>query len=256
MRLYRLFRLALVLVVALFSALVVFVSTVNLDRYRDLLEAEVKEATGRDFNIEGNIRFGLSLPLTIVLDDLSFAGSPWSSQPEMVRVKHLRAQVALLPLMSGDVQVTRAILIEPRIVLERDARGQGNWELGGKETDKEQSAQGIERSEPEVEIVEVRIENGKLTYLDGVSGQTTTLDIQSLSVKATSRVSPLTVNLTGGYNGNDFKVEGTLGALRDVLANKAIPISMRLIADGGEVTLEGSILKPLEGKGIDVTIEL
>lgn len=256
MRLYRLLRVTLVLAVVLFGASVIFISTVNLDRYRDLLEAEVKEVTGRDFNIDGNVRFALSLPLTIVLDDLRFANSPWSSQPDMVRVKHFRAQVAILPLLSGDVQVKRAILVEPRIQLEKDVRGQGNWELGGKETDKEQAEEGNERSEPEVEIVEVRIEHGSLSYRDGVSGQTTTLDIQSLSVKATSSVSPLTVDLAGGYDGNDFKVEGTLGALRDVLANKPIPISMRLIADGGEVTLSGSILKPLQGKGIDVTIEL
>ena len=256
MRFHNLLRVAAVSAVVLCSALVVFISTVDLDRYRSQLEAEVKLATGRDFHIEGDVRFALSLPLTLVLDDLRFANSPWSSQPHMVRVKHFKAQVAILPLLTGDVQVKRAILVEPRIQLEKDVRGQGNWELGGKETDKEQAEEGNERSEPEVEIVEIRIEKGNLTYLDGISGETTDLDIQSLSVKATSSVSPLTVDMTGGYDGNDFTVEGTLGSLRDVLANKPIPVSMRLIADGGEVTLNGSILKPLEGKGIDVTIEL
>ena len=78
MRFHNLLRVAAVSAVVLCSALVVFISTVDLDRYRSQLEAEVKLATGRDFHIEGDVRFALSLPLTLVLDDLRFANSPWS----------------------------------------------------------------------------------------------------------------------------------------------------------------------------------
>ena len=52
----------------------------------------------------------------------------------MVRLKVLEIEVKLFPLLFGNIQVKRLILVEPDILLETDRKGRGNWELDfGKE---------------------------------------------------------------------------------------------------------------------------
>ena len=116
---------------------VIYVSG-NLNQHKNKIEKMVEEATGREMLIEGDLHLGLSLIPTVAIDGVSFGNAAWGTQPQMATVKSIEVKVALLPLLSGDIQVERLILIEPDIFIETDAEGRGNWVFG--ESQPEQAA--------------------------------------------------------------------------------------------------------------------
>ena len=48
----------------------------------------------------------------------------------MATIKRIEVQLSLLPLLSGGIEVQRFVLIEPDVLLEKNAKGKGNWEIG------------------------------------------------------------------------------------------------------------------------------
>ncbi|MFQ6024695.1 MAG: AsmA family protein, partial [Acidiferrobacterales bacterium] len=256
MRFATVLKIGVVLIVALVVAVVVFVSSVDFNQYKGFIAQKVKEATGRDLHIEGELDLALSLWPAVVVEGVSFANAPGGSRPQMVTVRRLEAEVALLPLITGNVQVKRLVLIEPDILVETDASKRGNWEFDTSEMTQEstQPADAGEGGTPALHITEVRIERARLTYRNGGSGQTTTLGIGRLSAHADSFGSPIRLSLTAAFNGNPLEVVGTVGALAKFMKNESFPIEMTVKTGGAEVTLDGSVAQPREGKGVDLAI--
>ncbi len=234
----------------------VALSSMDLEEYRDVIQAKAKEATGRDLTIAGPIDLAVSLTPAVTVEDVTFANADWGSRPEMVRMKRFEIEVALMPLISGEIQVNRFILVEPDILIETNAEGAGNWELAlggaaaeGQPGTPDDGGAGLALKS----IGEVRIENGQLTYKDGASGTETKVALASLTTKVASSSSPLEVALTGAYNGNPFEAEGTLGSL-DALASGPFPIDLTAKAGGAAVKVKGAVENPQAGTGINLTI--
>src|SRR5579862_4298295 len=102
---------------------------VNWNGYKDRVAAAVFQATGRALAIDGNISLSLLPAPTLSVEGVRLANLPGGSSPDMARLKSLDVEVALIPLMSGRIQVTRIDLLEPVILLERLPDGRANWQL-------------------------------------------------------------------------------------------------------------------------------
>lgn len=256
MRFGTVLKISVVLIVALVVAIVVVVSSIDFNQYKGLIAQKVKEATGRDLHIEGDLDLALSFSPAVVANGVSFSNAPWGSRPQMVTMRRFEAEMALLPLITGDFQVKRLVLIEPDILVETDDKGRGNWEFG---RTSQEHAQVVERDDghvPAVDITEVRIEKALLTYRDGVSGQTVTLGIERLSAHADDFGSPITLDLAAAYNGNTFGIAGTVGALSKLMNNESFPIKVTVKAGGAEATVDGSVARPMQGKGVNLAITM
>src|SRR3972149_8138415 len=115
--------------VLLFIVLAVFISTFDINTYKPDVIALVKEKTGRDFEIVGNLKFGYSLIPTVMVDGVRFGNAQWGSKPDMARIGHFEAQVSLLPLLRGNMTVNRLVLSATDILLETSKDGKGNWQI-------------------------------------------------------------------------------------------------------------------------------
>ena len=119
--------LALVVLVAAAAALLL---SVDVGSYRGEIEAEFRKATGRDLAIGGDIDLSISFSPAVVVERVSIANAGWGSRPAMVSLERAEAEVELLPLLAGDIRVTRLVLVEPDILLETNADGLSNWRTG------------------------------------------------------------------------------------------------------------------------------
>ena len=63
------------------------------------------------------------------MTDVTFANASWGSQPEMIKIGKLQAQVRLLPLLFRDVELRQMGLTGVEVLLETDPSGRGNWDL-------------------------------------------------------------------------------------------------------------------------------
>jgi uncharacterized protein involved in outer membrane biogenesis len=171
----------------------------------------------------------------------------------MVSVKRLEIEVAVLPLLSGDIQVKRLVVVAPDVLLETDAKGRGNWEMAAAAGDGQASEGGGGMPLPSFDNAVLR--DAVLTYRDGKTGAVIELRIANLDGRASSPSAPLGVALAGSYNGAGFEAEGTLGSFEQLLGTGAFPVKLAVKAGGARLEFDGSIAEPLSGQGLDLKIQ-
>ena len=233
-------------------ATVVVISTLDVNQYKTSIIEATEQATGRKLQIGGDLRLALSFVPTVVVEDVKFSNASWGSKPEMLSLNKLEVQVSLLPLITGNIQVDRIILLEPEVLLETNKKGLGNWIFASEKTE-------IVASEPEGEginlvVNEVHLENAKIFYKDGVTGKETKLVIDRIVTESNSVDDPLSVIMKVAYNELPIEVKGTLGSLNKLPGNDSYPIDLTINVSAADITLKGQIAKTLDGQKVDIDI--
>lgn len=137
-------------------------SRLDPNDYVDWLDARVQHATGRELRIEGKVGYSLSLRPTIAAEGIRFGNAPWGSRPDMVAAKRVEIQIALLPLIRGEVEIRGLTLIEPDVLLEIGRDGAKNWEF--KPAEAKEASPGAGAAPARIAVHKARIEKGLVTY--------------------------------------------------------------------------------------------
>ncbi|MDF1589485.1 MAG: AsmA family protein [Gammaproteobacteria bacterium] len=236
-------------------ALVAIISTSDISQYKGQVIQLVEDATGRQLEINGDMRFALSLVPTVVVEDVTFSNASWGSRPEMVSLKKFEIEVALLPLITGDIQLNRIILIDPDIVLETNKKGTGNWVFASKSEDKQEKTTTAEIHPPKIVVNEVHIKNASVIYIDGITGQHTKLVIDQITAESDSVNDPLSLMMKVAYNAIPISVSGHLGSFKQLTANEDYPLDLTIEVSDARLALNGKITKPMDAKGINVAVK-
>ncbi|MCK5668807.1 MAG: AsmA family protein, partial [Gammaproteobacteria bacterium] len=243
------------LLIVVIIGISIAISMFDVNQYKGELTQVVEEATGRKLVIGGDIGFKISLIPTVVVEDVKFANASWGSKPDMLSLDKFEVQVSLMPLLSGNIQVNRVILLEPEILLETNKQGKGNWVLESKKTEaKPAPAPESDAALPAVVVNELHIENAKIIYKDGVTGKVTNVEIEKIVTESDSFNDPLSLLMKIAYNEIPIQIEGTLGALNQLTANDKYPIDLMINVSDAKIGLKGQVAKPMEGKGIDLAL--
>ncbi len=246
-KLRRILGALVALTVALLVAGYAIIASLDVQQVADFAKKEVKAATGRDLVIDGPVALRISLVPAIDLQDVRFANAPWGSRPDMVTFKRLEIEVELLPLLFGDIVVTRLVAVAPDILLETDAAGRGNWEFeeAAGAAPVEQAPEPAPEAAGEAEAVSLpdvqdfRIEGGQLTMMDAASGETLTLEVTEAVGAVPAGGGARSLRLVGAYNGNPFTLEGSYPGLPALLSGAEGPLDMTLAAGGVTLAVTG-----------------
>ena len=117
---------AALVIFVLFVALYAFLSLYDFNKFKPMIAKAVKDATGRELTIAGNIEFELGIRPTLVVEKVSFQNASWSSTPNLAQVKRLEVQIAVLPIISGKFDIAHLVLVEPDVIVEFDSAGTSN----------------------------------------------------------------------------------------------------------------------------------
>jgi hypothetical protein len=170
----------------------------------------------------------------------------------MATVERIEARVALLPLLGGEVVVTRLAIVEPVILLETASNGAKNWEFAAGAA--QAAASEDSGTAPFPALEDVAIEKARVSLRDGRSGKTTTVVLDRL-VGTTGADSRLLVEADGTWSGERYEVKATLGALAALAdTTRRWPVELEARVAGAVLTARGEIARPLEGKGAEITI--
>jgi AsmA protein len=116
---------AVALVAATFGALALTSFLVPSDAARDAVKAQIRAVTGFDPVVRGDVSVSLFPYGTVNLGDVVF-GDDRSAEPPFV-AERLTANLHLLPLLLGRIEIADISLVRPRILIDFDARGRSNW---------------------------------------------------------------------------------------------------------------------------------
>ncbi len=198
--------IGLVVIVVLVVGAAYFILTgYDRDELKQIAQEQAEAATGRKLTVSGPLDFKISLTPAIIVEDVSFANASWGSQPEMASMKRFELEVGVIPLLSGSLQISRLVLIEPDIYLETDRNGRGNWELDLPESEPAQDTGGAMA----LQVDEIVIKDAKVTYKDGVTGEISNIVLDSLTGSAPS-AQRLNVDTSGSADGTPFSLEAEL----------------------------------------------
>ncbi|MEO5331259.1 MAG: AsmA family protein [Magnetococcus sp. YQC-5] len=98
------------------------------NQYRAPIAALVKNVTGRQLTIRGDVGLSLFPSVQLVLRDLSLANAPEFGSEPMAKAAIVEVGVKFFPLLAGRVEMDRAELMGLNLMLRRNRAGQSNWE--------------------------------------------------------------------------------------------------------------------------------
>ncbi len=225
------------LVVVIVVGLVIAVATVDPNDYRSDIQDVVKDATGRQLTLGGDLELGISLRPTIVARDVELSNAEWGTQPQMVKAKELDVQVALLPLLSGDIHIVSLTVDGAEILLETNSDGVGNWQFGAQDAGDEVATDKMLLPR----IDGMAITDASITYLDGVTGEKRKVDIESVELSTDSPSGPLNIDLKATSDDEGLTVSGVAGSLDALMGDDSAPVDLSIAAYGVTMTLKGTI---------------
>jgi uncharacterized protein involved in outer membrane biogenesis len=262
MRLKWIFGLGLFLVIALTATIYVVLSRYDYEHLKPQVAQQVKTATGRELTLAGPVKIHLGLRPALVAEDVSFQNAPWGSRPHMAKVKRLEIQLALIPLLSGTIDLKRLILIEPDIRIETNKAGESNLQFNAEKSPDGGDTPPKKPDAPSTALAlifdEVQVQKGRLTFSDQRSGRTHALSLDSIRLRARDRAT-VDLQVHGDYNGHRYQVTGSAGILASFMdshmdSHEPWPVDLKARAGGTNVSVKGTFKNPLAGEGLKITV--
>ncbi|MCK5444286.1 MAG: AsmA family protein [Rhodospirillaceae bacterium] len=229
-----------VLVVALAVGLIVALKSIDFNQYKGEIVAQVKAQTGRDLQIAGDLDLSISLSPSLKVQGVKFANASWGTRPQMLLLENLEAQVNLLALLTGDIEVNYIVLSGLDIFLETDAKGRANWEISTQApTDDDATTAAV----PMPKVHDVRLENVRLTYKNGVQKSEFSVNIPNMNFGVADSSAPIQTTLQANLNGVDVDVSAKLGSLKQFenIATASFPARIEVKATGFKALLDGGL---------------
>jgi uncharacterized protein involved in outer membrane biogenesis len=170
---------------------------ISVDSYKSIIAEQVKEHTGRDLKIDGNITFAILPFPQIKLNKVTLSSLPGAKAANLIEVDFIEAKLLLPPLFDGKIVIDTLELNKPIINLEKLAAGKATWELqtssdSAPKPSSEQKDSAAADDSP-FTISDIRIKSGKLQYID--RGNVLTVDNLDLDVTIPSSGGPLSFKL-------------------------------------------------------------
>jgi len=237
----KVFIAATLLVVILIVALYGFLSLYDFNKFKTMIAKAVKDATGRELTIAGNIDFELGIRPTLVVEDVSFQNASWSSTPDLARVKRLEVQVAVLPIIMGKFDFAHLVLVEPVVIVEFDGSGTSNFAFDTTSEATDESA----LPPPPLIFSDLLIEKGHFTYLDAQSNFKFSIRIDHLIGEIPGFDESLQLDFKGAYDDIPFSLKGTVGPIWAwVEPGYALPADIIVGSGGATAHVKGEMRDP------------
>ena len=198
--------------------------------------ARVKEATGRDFSIGGEMNVKVWPNIALELNDVAIGNPEWAKNKQMVKLGKLKIELALMPLLDRKVEVKQFVLEQPEIFLEKNKDAKGSWEFSKPSPSSGGGAEGSKdgAAPVEVKLGLFRITEGVLVYVDQATGGGEKISALNMTVKLPTLDGALNVDGSFKYRDEVFKLSLALDALKEVLGGKGT---------GGQLDLSSGLMK-------------
>ncbi len=251
--------IALAVIVALIVISIVFLLTVDLSRFKSLVEEQVSEITGREFIIGGQFRPEFGETITLVAEDIRLANADWGTSDDILAIGRLQIAVDLWSLFDRPVRIENFELDDTSIFIEvHPDTAQSSWQFSDSDAAREDvdndEDSGFDLNDLPVILRQVRISNFKLQYGQGWLPERKNIFLESLSVgEGANAVADL--RASGSIAGLAMQLTGSVGPLHGIRYGKEITLDLRASLDELEASVRGRIedLYAFSGADIELT---
>ena len=250
-------------IVVVVVAVVVLPRVVGLNVFKPQIAEAVRDATGRELRIDGDIKLAILPALELSLSGVHLANVPDAPEADMVSIAKLSVKVALWPLFSRKLEVEHLVVQEPVVSLYSDAAGRPNWVFDtGAKADMSSAAKAEPRGAKEPPLAglvlqNVRIEGGRVSFVDARGGQEIQARDIALTASLAGMASPLVLAGQAVVNERSVTFDLSAGAVAAVLGGQnfqaKLALGSELINIGFAGTIQQDPVPGLDG-GFDLEI--
>jgi uncharacterized protein involved in outer membrane biogenesis len=204
---------------------------------RGPISSQISSKLDRRFEIQGDLDVDMAWTPRIIINKIELANTDWGSKPEMLILDRLEFSIRLPDLLKGDVVLPEIKIFKPRVLLEKNAKGKGNWAFKTDEKDE------TERTEIP-KIGRLTLEDGKLDYRDPTTD--TELDV-SASAAGAAKEQGVNLQGRGRFEGERFTLKVQGGSLLELWEkSKPYPVDLKMVAGDTKVAVEGTFADPVQ----------
>ncbi len=176
-RLTKILAISIGALAALFAvAAIAFLLFFDPNDFREDVEKAVKESTGRDLTIDGEVSLSLFPWLAVEVGKASLGNAPGFGDEPFAEIESAHLSVRLWPLLiRQEASIGTAKLEGLRLVLVVDEQGGGNWDDLVSETDDEGAGTAGAPEGSSLDISGVDINDAFISYAQLENGETYTL---------------------------------------------------------------------------------
>ena len=241
-----------ILIIVLMVAVYAVLSSYDYTKLKPRLAQLVKNATGRELILGGEVDFAIGFSPALVVTEVALANASWGSRPQMIKVDKLEVQLRLLPLLFSEVQLKRIGFAGVDVLLETDPNGQSNWDFG---TRGRPVGKGGVATPTDIAIDNLRIENARLTFREGKTGSTRRFSLTRLDLARKATGDELALDLKAEYNGQPVTIDGSTGTIRRLFKRERFPVQLTANYAGVTVNINGAIDDMHDLAGVDLNLE-
>jgi AsmA protein len=251
---------------------------VNPNDFKDELKSVALEKANVNLRLDGDISWSFFPWLGLELENIGVA---LGTDAEILQFDRAEFGLAILPLLEKKIQVNKVNLVNLKASLNKDAQGQGNWQLDLPESSASSSqavsgsssattAPSVEESSeratpmnlPDIQLDELRIENAQVTYRDEQSKQliNATFNVQLNDVQW-DKAWPMAMDVAltqSDLQGNaPLQLKATLNANLAVFPERE-SLSLDSLVLSGDVSSDALPTSPIEVKlsATDIDLDL
>lgn len=240
-------------VLALLGAIVIVgPSFVDSNALKREITAQARAATGRDLTIGGNLEIRIFPAPALTANNVSLSNAAGTESADMVSLKAVEVRVALMPLLSGQVQVQRIRLLSPVVNIEKFADGRTNLELkpegqieppavvadGGAPS--QNGPAQVQSAGLDIRLDNFEVVDGLVVYRDAATGAVERVEDIDATLRAGSLNGPFEAQGQARVRGVPLAFEVSLG---QIIEQRTVPVNAILNAPGGaRIQVTGAVL--------------
>jgi uncharacterized protein involved in outer membrane biogenesis len=254
---------AMLTIIALLVAAIVYINSIDLNRYKAGLVQEIQDASGRAVAIDGGINLSFGLESAFVVDGFRIGNPVWATRDDMIRVGRIEARVPLGPLLFGELRIERLRLYDVDLWLETNGPGAANWFFIDGETSRREKPVPQERVSESRNLLGmlgvggIDLTGARATYRNAKTGAIHVLELSDGSVDVDGFSKPMQLNGEGTWNGLPLTMRGKVGSLEELVREGGASYKVDLAATVGgvQITANGNVANPNVGGGVNLAIK-
>ncbi len=225
----KLLKIIAGLVLLIIVAAVVAPMVIDPNDYREEIQAVVKDKTGRDLTIKGDLSLSIFPWVGVGINDVSLSNAAGFSAQYFAEIKQANVKVKLLPLLSQQVEVSTVVLKGMSLNLAKNKAGVTNWDdlaqpsadntkATTTASDEKSSAAGLGA----LAIGGLQIVDANITWNDASKGESYSLADLDLTTDALSLGSPMGIELAFTVDSSKPKATVRLKLNGDLVINTGL----------------------------------
>ncbi|HIN68602.1 MAG TPA: AsmA family protein [Methylococcales bacterium] len=224
----KLLKIVSGLVLLIVVAAIVAPMVIDPNDYREQIQTVVKEKTGRDLAINGDLSLSVFPWIGIGINDVSLSNAVGFKAEPFAKIQEANVKVKLLPLLSQQVEVSTVVLKGMSLSLEKDKVGKTNWDdmvQSSTEPDATKDKPTEESSNLAMGTIAIgglQIVDAKITWDDASKGERYSLADLDLTTDALSLGSPMGVELALTVDSSKPKATVRLKLNGDLVINSTL----------------------------------